>query len=116
MSVLRNSGDQAKGDQKGRKGGAVGDSSVFKIVRMLMDRKLAPVIVFSFSKRECEEHAKCISKLDFNDGEQVKELLCCMFYSLFVYLNMWEIRSKNLNFPMGHFNQVNNDTNSLVLF
>lgn len=33
-----------------------------------MERELAPVIVFSFSKKECEAYALQMSKLDFNSG------------------------------------------------
>jgi len=33
-----------------------------------MERNLAPVIVFSFSKKDCESYACAISKLDFNSG------------------------------------------------
>ena len=52
-------------DKKGMKGGS---SNVFKIVKMIMERHYEPVIVFSFSKRECEAHAMAMSKLDFNTG------------------------------------------------
>ena len=45
--------------QGGKKGGAAGGqaeepSDIFKIVKMIVDRNFDPVIVFSFSKRECE--------------------------------------------------------------
>ena len=46
--------------------GTKGPSDVFKIVQMIMERSYQPVIVFSFSKRECEAHALQMSKLDFN--------------------------------------------------
>lgn len=51
MQVLRDAGDLAKGDQKGRKGGTKGPSNVFKIVKMIMERNFQPVIIFSFSKK-----------------------------------------------------------------
>ena len=35
---------------------------------MIMERKFQPVIVFSFSKKECEAYALQMSKLDFNTG------------------------------------------------
>lgn len=41
---------------------------------MIMDRSLQPVIVFSFSKRECEAYALQMSKLDFN-GDEEKEMV-----------------------------------------
>lgn len=33
-----------------------------------MERSLAPVIIFSFSRKECEAYALQISKLEFNSG------------------------------------------------
>nr|XP_020027504.1 superkiller viralicidic activity 2-like 2 [Castor canadensis] len=57
MQVLRDAGDLAKGDQKGRKGGTKGPSNVFKIVKMIMERNFQPVIIFSFSKKDCEAYA-----------------------------------------------------------
>lgn len=38
--------------------------------QMIMERKFQPVIVFSFSRRECEQHAMSMSKLDFNTQEE----------------------------------------------
>lgn len=35
---------------------------------MIMKKSLSPVIVFSFSKRECEANAMAVSKVEFNDG------------------------------------------------
>jgi ATP-dependent RNA helicase DOB1 len=70
MSVLQNAGGAAKGDQKGRRGGnqGGGDTNIFKIVKMIMERQFAPVIIFSFSKKECEIYAMQMAKLDFNTG------------------------------------------------
>lgn len=53
-----------------RKGGQKGESNCLKVVRTIMERDLAPVIVFSFSKKECEAYALSMSKLDFNTGEE----------------------------------------------
>jgi len=72
MAVLQNAGDAAKGDQKGRKGGMKEGSNAFKIVKMIMERNFAPVIVFSFSKKECEAYALQMAKLDFNTPEEKK--------------------------------------------
>ena len=33
-----------------------------------MERSLAPVIIFSFSRKECEAYALQTSKLEFNSG------------------------------------------------
>jgi len=47
----------------------VGESSCFKIVKMIMERNYAPVIVFSFSKKDCEAYATQMARLDFNTGD-----------------------------------------------
>nr|XP_048329572.1 DExH-box ATP-dependent RNA helicase DExH10 isoform X2 [Ziziphus jujuba var. spinosa] len=63
----------ANGKASGRlaKGGAAsGPSDVFKIVKMITERKFQPVIIFSFSRRECEQHAMSVAKLDFNTKEE----------------------------------------------
>lgn len=76
MQVLRDSGDSGgssgggKWDQRGRKGGTKGPSSVFKIVKMIMERNFQPVIIFSFSKKECEAYALQVAKLDFNRDDE----------------------------------------------
>ncbi|XP_005178234.1 exosome RNA helicase MTR4 [Musca domestica] len=76
MAVLQNAGEAAKGDQKGRKGGIKGvnsgQSNIFKIVKMIMERNFAPVIIFSFSKKDCEVYAMQMAKLDFNTAEEKK--------------------------------------------
>lgn len=43
---------------KGGKGGRRNNNNpdCFKIVKMIMERNYQPVIVFSFSKRECEAY------------------------------------------------------------
>ncbi|XP_018022900.1 exosome RNA helicase MTR4 [Hyalella azteca] len=43
-----------------------GNSECLKLVKTVMERNMAPVIIFSFSKKECEAFALQISKLDFN--------------------------------------------------
>ncbi|XP_055713535.1 exosome RNA helicase MTR4 [Phlebotomus papatasi] len=74
MTVLQNAGDAAKGDQKGRKGGvkanSAGGTNIFKIVKMIMERNFAPVIIFSFSKKDCEVYALQMAKLDLNTAEE----------------------------------------------
>ncbi|KAF1810270.1 ATP-dependent RNA helicase DOB1 [Eremomyces bilateralis CBS 781.70] len=42
-------------------------SDIYKIVKMIMMKNYNPVIVFSFSKRECEDLALQMSQLAFND-------------------------------------------------
>ena len=88
MASLRDIGDASKGDKRGRRGGfkgfsfvrfsivmslffsSLGETNVFKIVKLIMERNLAPVIIFSFSKKDCESYACAISKLDFNTGRK----------------------------------------------
>ncbi|XP_071455006.1 exosome RNA helicase MTR4 [Hetaerina americana] len=76
MAVLQNSGDASKGDTailgKGRGGGnkSGNETNCFKIVKMIMERNFAPVIVFSFSKKECEAYAVQMASLDFNNAEE----------------------------------------------
>lgn len=75
MNVLLSAGDAAKGDQRGRKGGMSQNASqtnIFKIVKMVMEKNFAPVIIFSFSKKECEAYAMQMAKLDFNTLDEKK--------------------------------------------
>lgn len=69
-------GDAAKGDTKGRKGGIrpsnAGQTNIFKMVKMIMERNFAPVIIFSFSKKDCEIYAMQLAKLDLNTLEEKK--------------------------------------------
>ena len=37
---------------------------------MIKERKFHPVIVFSFSRRECEQYATSMPKLDFNSEDE----------------------------------------------
>ncbi|CCK70525.1 ATP-dependent RNA helicase MTR4 KNAG_0E02660 [Huiozyma naganishii CBS 8797] len=62
-------GGAAKGDSKG---------DIYKIVKMIWKKKYNPVIVFSFSKRDCEELALKMSKLDFNSDDE-KDALTKIF-------------------------------------
>ncbi|XP_047506504.1 exosome RNA helicase MTR4 [Pieris napi] len=74
MTVLSNAGDAGKGDQRGRRGGFKGgnNTNIFNIVKMIMERNFAPVIIFSFSKKDCELYAMQMAKLDFNTIEEKK--------------------------------------------
>ena len=49
-------------------------SDLFKIIQLVMEKELDPVIVFSFSKKDCETYALQLSKFDFNRPEE-KELV-----------------------------------------
>lgn len=55
---------------KTKKGGPKGPSDIYKIIKMIMVKNYNPVIVFAFSKRECEGLALQMSKLEFNTDEE----------------------------------------------
>ncbi|VAH93952.1 unnamed protein product [Triticum turgidum subsp. durum] len=65
----KNGGPKASG-RIAKGGNASGTSDIYRIVKMIMERKFQPVIIFSFSRRECEHHAMSMSKLDFNTEEE----------------------------------------------
>ena len=45
------------------------ESDCYKIVKLIMERNFAPVIIFSFSRKDCEGYGMQMSKLDFNTGQ-----------------------------------------------
>ena len=62
---------KGKGKEKRfNKGGTKGPSDIYKIVKMIMLKKYNPVIVFSFSKNQCEAYALQMSNLAFNDDSE----------------------------------------------
>lgn len=68
-------------DKKTNKGGKKdGPSDIYKIVKMIMMKNYNPVIVFSFSKRDCENYALQMSQLAFND-ESEKAMVSKVFSS-----------------------------------
>lgn len=46
------------------------ESDIFKLVKMLIQRQYDPVILFSFSKRECEFLAMQIARMDLNEDQE----------------------------------------------
>lgn len=62
------SGRNKKGQTK--KGGQKGPSDIYKIIKMIMLKNYNPVIVFAFSKKECEGLALQMSKLEFNTDDE----------------------------------------------
>ena len=65
-------GGEEDGGRWKKKAPTKGWSNIFKLIKMVMDRSLAPCIVFSFSKKECEALALQLSKLDLNDEDEKK--------------------------------------------
>ncbi|DBA84763.1 hypothetical protein WJX77_001199 [Trebouxia sp. C0004] len=82
IGALTEAAAEAKGrpGAKSGKGGKRGSSDtgpnekpdIYKIVRMCMDRNYDPLIVFSFSKKECENLAKQMIDMDLNDDTEKK--------------------------------------------
>lgn len=78
-SISNNMGDDpsstessknAKKGQTYKGGNKDSKSDIYKIVKMIYQKRYNPVIVFSFSKRDCESLALQMSKLDFNNDEE----------------------------------------------
>jgi ATP-dependent RNA helicase DOB1 len=67
-------------DKKTNKGGNKDQTDIYKIVKMIMVKNYNPVIVFSFSKRECENYALSMSTLAFNDDSE-KQMVSKVFNS-----------------------------------
>lgn len=89
MTSLQDKMGEDSGDISGKKGnkkkqwktktgGNKGPSDIYKIVKMIMVKNYNPVIIFSFSKRECENLALQMSQLSFNDDPE-KEMVGKVF-------------------------------------
>uniref|UniRef100_A0A803LZ11 RNA helicase n=1 Tax=Chenopodium quinoa TaxID=63459 RepID=A0A803LZ11_CHEQI len=83
---MKNAAAKASGRIAKAGSGPKGGSDIYKIVKMIMERKFQPVIVFSFSRRECEQHAMSMSKLDFNTEEE-KDIVEQVFKNAILCLN-----------------------------
>ncbi|KAJ4828638.1 DExH-box ATP-dependent RNA helicase DExH10, partial [Turnera subulata] len=79
-------GGRAANGRIAKGGSSGGGSDIYRIVKMIMERKFQPVIVFSFSRRECEQHAMSMSKLDFNNQEE-KDVVEQVFNNAILCLN-----------------------------
>ncbi|KAL1920074.1 uncharacterized protein VTP21DRAFT_1220 [Calcarisporiella thermophila] len=69
---------KSKGGKVSRGNSKEGPSDIYKIVKMILSKNYHPVIVFCFSKRECEALALKMSKLDIND-ENEREMVTQVF-------------------------------------
>jgi ATP-dependent RNA helicase DOB1 len=76
MARRRNRGKDKRTNKLVQKG----PSDIYKIVRMIMMKNYNPVIVFSFSKRECENLALQMSSMTFNDDSE-KAMVSKVFQS-----------------------------------
>lgn len=63
-------GDASVRRRKSTKQKKVTESDLQRILKMILEKQYDPVIVFSFSKRECEAYALALSKLDFNSEDE----------------------------------------------
>jgi ATP-dependent RNA helicase DOB1 len=79
-------------DKRSNKGGTKGPSDIYKIIRMIMTKNYNPVIVFSFSKRDCEAYAIQMSSMSFNEDSE-KAMVSKVFDSA---LEMLSPEDKNL--------------------
>ncbi|KAF1955446.1 antiviral helicase [Byssothecium circinans] len=73
-------------DKKTNTGGNKEGTDIYKIVKMIMMKSYNPVIVFSFSKRDCENYALAMSSLAFNDDSE-KEMVSKVFSSAIASLS-----------------------------
>lgn len=74
--------------KKGRRdSGVPGKTDCFKVVRMIKERNFHPVIVFSFSRRDCEAMAMQMAQLEFNNDEE-QELVEKVFQNAVSSLNV----------------------------
>ncbi|KAI7863459.1 rRNA-processing arch domain-containing protein [Spinellus fusiger] len=85
-SGLKARGKGKKGPKTGKGGANDGPSDIYRIIKMVMMKNYHPVIVFSFSKRECEANALQLSKLDFND-ESERDMVSQVFNNAISSLN-----------------------------
>lgn len=72
--ALSGSGNGKAKKRKRGGGGKNGQTDLHSIIKLIMDRNLNPVIVFSFSKKECEKNALELRGEDYND-EVEKDLI-----------------------------------------
>ncbi|KAM7478206.1 hypothetical protein LguiA_026419 [Lonicera macranthoides] len=72
--VPASEGARKRDNGKWQKGVVVGraseESDIFKMVKMIIQRQYDPVIIFSFSKRECELLAMQMAKMDLNEDDE----------------------------------------------
>lgn len=76
LNALVPASDSAKKRENGKRqkftmaGTSSEESDIFKMVKMIIQRQYDPVILFSFSKRECEFLAMQMAKMDLNEDDE----------------------------------------------
>ena len=81
--ALGNSGTMGRKRRRTSGQGAAGKdapSDLHRIVKLVMDRGLNPVIIFSFSKKDCERYALQLKRQDYN-SEVEKDLIGQVFHN-----------------------------------
>ena len=85
----RGRGGGGRGRGGGRGDGVVsrGDAGedMLNLFKHVLSKQLLPAIVFSFSRRECEEHPKALTSLNFTTDEEkasIREVYDCAIQSL----------------------------------
>ncbi|KRZ18144.1 Superkiller viralicidic activity 2-like 2, partial [Trichinella zimbabwensis] len=95
MKTIDKSASLTSTDMRGRKGGVVqkfgnnfylAGSTLHKLIRLIMEKNMSPVIVFSFSRKECEVQAMEISSLDLTDSTE-KSLIQDVFRNAIALLS-----------------------------
>ena len=85
---VRDAGDRegrGRGRGRGRDSAGEAGEDMLNLFKHVLSKKLLPAIVFSFSRRECEEHPKCLSSLNLTTAEEkasIKEVYTCAIQSL----------------------------------
>jgi len=78
--AIGNSGNGKRNTSKrkrgpgGAKGGKSGNTDLHRILMLIMTRSLNPVIIFSFSKKDCEKYALELNREDYTDDVE-KDLI-----------------------------------------
>ncbi|EED91597.1 helicase, partial [Thalassiosira pseudonana CCMP1335] len=81
-AMMDSGGGKGGRGQKRKRGGPAGkgpNSDLHRIVKLVMTRNLNPVIVFSFSKKDCEKYALELKREDYTD--EVEKDLITQVYS-----------------------------------
>mmetsp|Transcript_95215 Transcript_95215/g.308313 ORF Transcript_95215/g.308313 Transcript_95215/m.308313 type:complete len:1047 (-) Transcript_95215:81-3221(-) len=88
ISALQKTGDAAgvESKKKLKQRGKSNAADLEKIVRMCKDRGYLPVIVFSFSRKECESNAVALKKMDVTDDDE-KKLIDEVFHNAIMTLS-----------------------------
>lgn len=91
--VPTNEGDKKRDNGKSQKGLVIGklgeESDIFKLVKMIIQRQYDPVILFSFSKKECEALAMQVSFLLFCLSGASKYIFYQQIFLFDFFQNPW---------------------------